>query len=121
MTSTTLPLPSSPHGVPTTTMLGMTAPSCGFSKMLLRTLQDLADRQRPLGAAGQVERQQLAGLGARAADDQHVTHPLGARVGDRLLEPAADDIARDRGATVAQAAGQRQGYRLLRREVDDEE
>src|SRR6185503_14090487 len=91
MTSTTLPLPSSPHCVPTTTMLGMAVPSC-FSKMLLRTFQHVGHRQRPLGAAGQVERQQLAGLRARAADHQHVAHALGARVGDRLLQPAANDI-----------------------------
>src|SRR4029450_8661765 len=47
--------------------------------------------------------------------------PSGRAVGDRPLEPAADDIARDRGAAVTQPAGQRQRYRLLGREVDDEE
>src|SRR6266850_1153685 len=88
MTSTTLPLPSSPHCVPTTTMLGMTVPPCGFSKMLLRALE-------------------------------HVGHRLRPRVGDRLLEPATDDIACDRGPPVAQPAGQRQRHGLLGREVDD--
>src|SRR5260370_1831951 len=45
--STTFPLPSSPHCVPTTTMLGMTHPS----KESRRIGQELGDRQRALGPA----------------------------------------------------------------------
>src|SRR5262245_51091841 len=106
ITSTTLPLPSSPHCAPITTMLGMIAPSSRFSKILPGSIQHRGDRQRPLAAAGQVERQQLAGLRPWAADHQHVADPLRAGVGDRLLEPAADDIAGDRRAAIPQPAGQ---------------
>src|SRR5262245_18637269 len=57
ITSTTLPLPSSPHWAPITTMLGMMAPSCGFSEIFTGTLQHLDDRQHALGAAVQIQRQ----------------------------------------------------------------
>src|SRR5438552_3669091 len=110
--STTFPLPSSPHCVPTTTMLGMAVP-LHLGEVPFGPFQDVADRQGPLTAADQVQRQQRVGGRPRAADHQHVARPLGARVGQRLLEPAADDVAGDRGAAVAQAAGQREGGRLL--------
>src|SRR6267142_2135428 len=108
MTSTTLPLPSSPHCAPITTMLGMAAPLCvlDLREMPLRMLERVAHAQRALAAAGQVQRQQLAVRGARTAHHQHVTHALGASVGQRVVQPAADDIAGDRGAAVAQPAGQ---------------
>src|SRR5262245_58060409 len=115
--STTFPLPSSPHCVPTTTMLGMTQPS----KNSLRMLENLTDRQHALRSVREAHRQHLAGAGLRVTDDQDVTHALCARVRDRLVEPAADDIARDRRAQIAQPASQRQGHCLVRREVDDEE
>src|SRR6267142_1668714 len=89
--STTFPLPSSPHCVPTTTMLGMAQPS----KYALRMLENLTDRQHALRSVREAHRQHLAGTGPRVTDDQDVTHALGARVGDGLVEPAADDIARN--------------------------
>src|SRR5689334_24923043 len=115
MTSTTLPLPSSPHCAPTTTMLGMTTPLRGLDlrEMLLRMLEHLAHAQRALAAAGQVQRQQLVARRAGAADDQHVARALRARVGQRVLQAAADDVAGHRDAGVAQAAGQRQRGGLL--------
>src|SRR5688572_21762991 len=97
MTSTTLPLPSSPHCVPTTTMLGMAAP-LRFGKMPLRMLQHIAHGQRPLGAVSQIERQQLLGRCPRAAYHQHVAHTLRPGIGQRVLEPAADDVAGHGGA-----------------------
>src|SRR5213078_5380154 len=98
MTSTTLPLPSSPHCIPTTTMLGM----ADTREEASRPFQDLRHRQDALGAVREVQRQERIRTGARAPDDQDVAHALRARVGHRLLEPAADDVARDRGAEVAQ-------------------
>src|SRR5438034_124165 len=115
--STTFPLPSSPHCVPTTTMLGM-APT---PKEAPRLRQDLRHGQDALGAVREIEREELGGLRARAPDDQDVAHALSARVGDRLLEPAADDVARDRRARGAQPPGERQCRGLVSREVDDEE
>src|SRR5262247_3652732 len=115
--STTFPLPSSPHCVPTTTMLGMVHPS----KDVLRMLEDLTDRQHALRSVREAHRQHLASAGPRVTDDQNVTHTLGPRIGDRFVEPTADDVARDRRAQIAQLAGQRQRHRLVRREVDDEE
>src|SRR4030095_9743713 len=120
MTSTTLPLPSSPHCAPITTMLGMPVP-LKVREMALRTVQHLPHRQRALAARGQVERQELVGLGARAAHDQRVPRPLRASVGDRLVEPTGEDVARHRGTPVAQPASQRQRHRLVAGEVDDEE
>src|SRR5512132_1434659 len=73
MTSTTFPLPSSPHCAPTTTMLGMTVP-LGFPEMPLRMLEHVPHRQRTLHAPRQVQRQELVGRRARAAHHQHVTH-----------------------------------------------
>src|SRR2546430_9614514 len=120
MTSTTFPLPSSPHCAPTTTMLGMALPF-RLGEMLFRTLQHGPHGQRTLAGPGEIERQELVGGRARAADHQHVAHGLGARVGQRVFQPAADDVARHRRPGVAQPAGQRQHRRLLAREVDDEE
>src|SRR2546426_2022546 len=115
--STILPFPSSPHCVPTTTMLGMTA----TSKESLRIREHVADGQHALPACLQIHRQDFAGSGAGVTDDQDVMDTLGTGVGDRLLEPAADDVAGHRGARVAEPARQRQRRRLLRREIDDEE
>src|SRR5712692_4489880 len=115
--STTFPLPSSPHCVPTTTMLGMAHPS----KEARRIGQELGDRERALGAAREVDGEEPVSPRLRASHDQHVAHPLGARVRERVLEPAAHDIARHRGAEVAQPPCERERRRLVRREVDDEE
>src|SRR3989441_530858 len=116
MTSTTFPLPSSPHCVPTTTMLGMADPP-NVCEMPLRMLEHVPHGQRALAAAGQVQRQQLIGPRARAAHHQHMVHALGAGVGQRVLQAAADDVAGHRGPGVAQPAGQRERRRLLGREV----
>src|SRR5437773_1212684 len=102
---------------PTTTVLGM-APT---PKEAPRLRQDLRHGQDALGAVREIEREELGGLRARAPDDQDVAHALSARVGDRLLEPAADDVARDRRARGAQPPGERQCRGLVSREVDDEE
>ncbi len=83
--------------------------------------QHLAHVQLSLAPAGQLEIEQPAGTGARAAHHQHPAHALGARVGQRVVEPAGDDVARDRGTEVAQPTGQRERCRLLGGEVDDEE
>src|SRR5437899_1963856 len=115
--STTLPLPSSPHCVPTTTMLGM----ADTSEYAFWMLEDFTNRQHALRLVREVHRQDLPRAGACVPDDEDVADALGAGVGDRLLEPAADDVSGDRSAQVAQPAGQRQRHRLLRREVDDEE
>src|SRR5207247_11309290 len=115
--STTLPLPSSPHCVPTTTMLGM----AHTSEYTFWMLEDFTNRQHALRLVREVHRQDLTGAGPRVTDHEDVAHALGAGVGDRLLELAADDVAGDRGAQVAEPARQRQRHRLVRREVDDEE
>src|SRR2546425_11686110 len=113
MTSTTLPLPSSPHCAPITTMfLDMSCPSYS-RKARGRIREGLGHRQRALAAAAEIERQQLAGRRARTADDEHVVHALRARVLDRLLEAAADDVARHGGAEIAEAPRQGQRRRLF--------
>src|SRR6266849_2910073 len=114
--STTLPLPSSPHCVPTTTMLGMVP----TSEYALRMVEDLPDRQYALRFVRELHRHDPAPPGAGMADDEDLTYTLGPSIGDRLLEPAADDVAGDRGAQIAKAARQRERRGLLRREVDDE-
>src|SRR3989441_7143571 len=119
-TSTTLPLPSSPHWVPTTTMLGM-AGLPPRPHQLLGRLQRRPDLQHALGAVGEIHHQHLARARARAADDEGSGHALGPRARQRLLQTAADDVARDRDSQIAQAPRQRQRRRLLAREVDDEE
>src|SRR5215467_7734712 len=115
--STTLPLPSSPHCVPMTTMLGM---AC-TSEYALWMFENLRDRQHALRSVRQIHRYRLAGRGARVADHEHLPRALRARVGHRLLEPAADDIAGDGGAEIAQPPRQRERRGLVAREVDDEE
>src|SRR5437867_12733971 len=115
--STTFPLPSSPHCVPTTTMLGM-APT---PKEAPRLRQDLRHGQDAPGAVREIEREELGGLRARAPDEQDVAHARSARVGDRRLDPAAHDGARDRRRGRAQPPGERQCRGLVSREVDDEE
>src|SRR5882672_53853 len=120
MTSTTFPLPSSPHCVPTTTMLGMAVPLDSL-EVPFRMLEHVPHRQRALPAPGQVQGQQLAVRRARAAHHQDVAHALGAGVGQRVVEPAADDVTGHRGSAIPKSAGQRERRRLLAREVDDEE
>src|SRR5690242_11862540 len=107
MTSTTLPLPSSPHCAPITTMLGI-ALLLHVHEVPVRLLQHLADRQCLLSSTRQVERQELLGPRAGTADDQYPARPLRLRVGERLRELPGQDIAGDRGAAIAQPAGQRQ-------------
>src|SRR5688572_913466 len=120
MMSTTLPLPSSPHCVPTTTMLGMLRTSRVFEVPIGRR-ENLSHDERALAAPDEVHRQQLTGVGSRTADDEDVPRALGARVRDRLVEPAGNDVPGDRRAQVPEAPGQRQRRRLLRGEIDDEE
>src|SRR5882762_4809862 len=115
--STTFPLPSSPHCVPTTTMLGM----AHTSERARWVGQEVGDRERALRSVREVDREEPVGGRPRAPHDEHVAHPLGARVRKRLLEPAADDVASDRGAEVPQPPGERERRGLVRREVDDEE
>src|SRR5947209_14283511 len=115
--STTLPLPSSPHCVPTTTMLGMAS----TPEYTLWMLEDFIHGQYALRSIRKIHRDDLTRPGARVADDEHCPDALRPRVGDRLLEPAADDIASDRGPQVAEPARQRERRRLLASEVDDEE
>src|SRR4029453_1511918 len=95
--STTFPLPSSPHCVPTTTILGM-AHTSEYAFWMFENLADRVDAFRPIC---KVHRQNLAGAGPRVTDHEDMPHPLGAGVGDRLLETAADDVAGHRGAEVA--------------------
>src|SRR5881409_460143 len=90
MTSTTFPFPSSPHCVPTTTMLGM----ANLREEASRLRQELRDRQDALGPIREVHRQQLMRARERAPDDQDVAHVQRARVGDRLFERATDDVTR---------------------------
>src|SRR6267142_1692757 len=95
--STTLPLPSSPHCVPTTTMLGMAS----TFKYALWMVEDLSDPQHALRSVRKIHRDDLTRPGARVTDDEDLPHALSSGVGDRLLEPAADDVAGDRGAEIA--------------------
>src|SRR4029079_14730045 len=60
MTSTTLPLPSSPHCAPITTMLGI-APLLDVREVPVRLTQHTSDRQRLLSSTRQVQHQQLLG------------------------------------------------------------
>src|SRR5712664_4005234 len=108
MMSTTLPLPSSPHCAPITTMfLGMSRPSHSL-EALRRVRQDLGHRQHPLAAPLEIQRQQLARRRARTADDQDVAHALRPRIFDGFLEPTTDDVPRDRSAEIPKTSGQRQ-------------
>src|SRR5262245_41913936 len=106
MTSTTLPLPSSPHCMPTTTMLAMTTPRAGEEPG--RRLQHVAHGERALVARDQIQGEQLTPARARTADHEHPPHTLSAGVVQRFLQPTADDVARHRGPQVAQAPGQRE-------------
>src|SRR6266478_1383597 len=115
--STTLPLPSSPHCVPTTTMLGMAS----TSKYALWMVEDLSDHQHALRSVCEIHRHDLLRAGARMADDEDLSHTLRPGVRDRLVEPAADDVTGDRSAEIAEPSGQRERRGLLPGEVDDEE
>src|SRR5215467_4616561 len=66
--STILPLPSSPHCVPTTTMLGMAS----TSEYALWMLENLHHRQHALRFVPQMHRHHLPSRGTRVADDQHL-------------------------------------------------
>src|SRR5436190_1804669 len=121
MMSTTLPLPSSPHCAPMTTMfLDMSCPSHSL-EALGRVREDVGHPEHALAAAAQIEREQLAGGRARAADHQHVAHALRARVIDGFFEPATDDVPSDGRPEIPQPSGQGQRRRLFGGEVDDEE
>src|SRR6185369_6939026 len=115
--STTLPLPSSPHCVPTTTMLGMAA----TSEYVFWMFEDLGDPQHTLRPVREIHRHHLLRPGARMADDEYLPDPLRPGVRHRLVEPAADDIPRDRRAEITEPPRQRERRVLLTREVDDEE
>src|SRR5712691_10996970 len=123
-TSTTLPLPSSPHCVPTTTMLGMvhSSPACGqILEYLLGPLQHLRDRDRALPPVGHLDHQRFAVASERAADDQRAGGALAPRAGQRLGQRAAHDVAGHRRAEIAQPARQRQRRGLVGRGIHDEE
>src|SRR5262252_1045480 len=115
--STTFPLPSSPHCVPTTTMLGMAATSEDAFWMI----QDLTNSQPALRSVREIHRHDLVRTSARMADDEDLPHPLRPGVLDRLLEPAGDDVAGHRRTEIAQPPRQRERSGLLPGEVDDEE
>src|SRR5262245_46801981 len=100
MTSTTLPLPSSPHCAPITTMLGIT-PLLHLCEVPLRLLQHVTDRQRLLSPTRPVQRQQLLRPRARAADDEYAPRPLSPRILQRLVQLPREDIAGDRGSAIA--------------------
>src|SRR5438874_630140 len=77
--STTFPLPSSPHCVPTTTMLGM----AHTSEEARRVGQELGDHERALRSVREVERQDLVVPPAarhRGAEARHVRLEVGPRV-----------------------------------------
>src|SRR5437870_12165756 len=97
MTSTTFPFPSSPHCVPTTTMLGM----ANLREEASRLRQELRDRQDALGPVRELHRQQLMPARERAPDDQDVAHVPRARVIDPLVERATDAGTRARRADIA--------------------
>src|SRR5262249_37831108 len=80
--STILPLPSSPHCVPTTTMLGMAS----TSEYALWMLENLRHCQHALRSVRERQRDHLARPAARVPDDQHLTDPLRPSIRDRLLE-----------------------------------
>src|SRR5712692_11765687 len=97
-TSTTLPLPSSPHCVPTTTMLGMIhSPPARASRQILEhllgLLQHRPDLDRPLRPRGEVEDQRLALARPRAADHEHADRALAPGIRQRLGQRAAHDVA----------------------------
>src|SRR3989442_4471057 len=68
--STIFPLPSSPHCMPTTTMLGMAHSPEEASGLR----QDFRHGQDALGTVREVERKDLLGLRARAPDDRSEEH-----------------------------------------------
>src|ERR1700687_604325 len=87
ITSTTLPLPSSPHWAPTITMLGMTRTSY-LRKMAHRVGQDLGRRRAPLAAlAVQRDHPHQLGVRSRLADHECPAGALLPRVRERLVDP----------------------------------
>src|SRR5262245_29390298 len=118
MTSTTLPLPSSPHCAPTTTMLAIARSCAQLLEEATGFAEHLAHVELALAAAAQLEIEQVASSRARAAHHQHPAHALGPRVGQRIVEAPGDDVAGHRRAEITQAPGQGQRRRLLRSEID---
>src|SRR5207302_2498840 len=102
-----------PHCEPTTTMLDIEVPR--------GRLEHGGDRQLARGAVAELDRAEMPGRDIGPAHHEDPTRPQRARVPDRLLEPAADDVAGDGGAEVTEPPREREGGRLLRGEVDDEE
>src|SRR5688500_13017588 len=101
ITSTTLPLPSSPHCAPITTMLGIPVTS-QLTEGLHRIREHVRDRHLALTTLLEIEHHQLAGVRAPTADDEHVAHPLCARILDRLLQAATAAVARHPGPESAE-------------------
>src|SRR6187455_507444 len=97
--STTLPLPSSPHCVPTTTMFGMClAPALawtliGETEIAFGRLENRRHPEDALGVSSQIDREQLPGRCTVAPDDQRHAHTVRARVFEGFRECAADDVA----------------------------
>src|SRR5215470_19054146 len=120
ITSTTLPLPSSPHCAPTITMLGMTC-SSHARKVPGGICEDLGDGHPALTAPLERDDAELSSRRARLADDEGAAGALLARVGERFLDGAAQDVPRHGRPRVPQPSRQLEGARLVRREVDDEE
>src|SRR5258705_11904600 len=81
--STTFPFPSSPHWVPTTTMLGIKP---------LRMLQHSVDLRRALSAARHVDHQELARRHARTTHDERATDAQRPRGPKGVLESPRADV-----------------------------
>src|SRR5215510_3717828 len=101
MTSTTLPLPSSPHCAPTTTMLAICHSCAQLLEVPPGLTEHLAHVQFALAPAGQLDVEQPARPGAGATHHEHPAHPLGPRVGQRLVQAPGDDVAGHRGPQIA--------------------
>src|ERR1700687_3967959 len=103
ITSTTLPLPSSPHWAPTITMLGMTRPS-HVRKLAAWVGQDLGRRHAPLAAlVVQRNHPHLLRVRTGLADHERPPGALLPRVIERCVEPSAQDVSRHCRAEVSQA------------------
>src|SRR4030095_6474159 len=111
-TSTSLPLASSPHCAPTTTMLGMTTllepgevPG-GIGEQLTRAQHAL----RPaLSFRTKSEYGNGVGAASRFAEHEHPARALLPRVGERVGQSPADDTPGQPPAGVAIAPGEGEG------------
>src|SRR5688572_1430426 len=102
-------------------MLGMSTAS-KHRKVTSRTLEERGHGDGALSPAVEIEHPHRLRVGrTRIADDERPARALLARIRQRLLERPADDVARHRPSEIAEATGQGERARLLRREVDDEE